>query len=369
MISTGCLKWIAALAALFGGTFTMSAPTLPADGYIGDTARQNGQQEVALEAVRGCVHKAISGDGKESATIATGSITPTKGIVLVRTESAAATDDLTNIVGTNYNDGDIIMITVASGSEKVTVKNMAGGSGQVQNLNNADLDLETSGVAWLEYFAASSPPHWFLFSLAPLPLSSDQIGQWRGIMGVQAAQAHQFFNTAGAHTFTVPAGVTQIEATLASGGGGGGGGSDISTGGTSGVDGGDTNIKRSGTTLAVAEGASTAGGGATTAAGGVGGQGGALTPVVVIGGCYPGGSGSGVGGRRAASQLGPRGGSGGGGLFGGGGGGVGFAQGWITVTPGETLDVNIGALGTGGAGGGTGTSGQNAIAGAVLIRW
>jgi len=81
----------------------------------------------------------------ESKTIASGSITVTKNFVVVDTEGAAASDDLANILG--YGEGRLLFIRAANSAHVVTLKNAAGGNGQIQTWGGADIFL--SDIKWL----------------------------------------------------------------------------------------------------------------------------------------------------------------------------------------------------------------------------
>lgn len=81
-------------------------------------------------------------------TIAAGQVTPTVACHLVDTESAAASDDLTNIVTTNHTDGRRLLISMVDAARIVTVKHNAGGAGQIALANNYDLILKVGG--WVE---------------------------------------------------------------------------------------------------------------------------------------------------------------------------------------------------------------------------
>ena len=77
-------------------------------------------------------------------TIASGSVTPTQGNHQVDTEGAAATDDLTNIVTTGLDDGRLLIVRSVSAARVVTVKNAAGGAGQVNLIDGGDFVLDSA---------------------------------------------------------------------------------------------------------------------------------------------------------------------------------------------------------------------------------
>lgn len=99
-------------------------------------------------------------------TIATGSITPSVAIFTVDTEASATADDLDTILTTNFHTGAVIAIQAADASRVVTVKNEAGGSGQITLVDGADKDLDTdkwmllrrNGADWVEFVVAEDIP-------------------------------------------------------------------------------------------------------------------------------------------------------------------------------------------------------------------
>ena len=182
-------------------------------------------------------------------------------------------------------------------------------------------------------------------------------------------------------TWIVPSEVTKIIVIACAGGGGGGGGN----GGTAGGNGGDTVIfgSVSGNLLTLVGGGGGSVGGARVSPGGSSpkcpGE-----PGIDAYSSHPGGTGGssifGGGGRVTGEGTAARGedakgyGSGGGGgsssvSSGGGGGGAGdYVCGAVfAVTPGETLNITIGAGGNGGNSGGSGASGGKGAPGFVRI--
>lgn len=119
--------------------------TIPAAGYISDNARTQAQVQTALEDIVASLRQ-VPGAGQTelSNTIATGSITPagSGGVIVVDTEAAAATDDLTNIVTTNYPDGSCVLLRNANAGRVVTMKSLAGGAGQFNLDRSVDYVLD-----------------------------------------------------------------------------------------------------------------------------------------------------------------------------------------------------------------------------------
>lgn len=101
----------------------------------------------------------LGGAAAGALTISSGSVTPTAAISTVDTEGAAASDDLANILSTNFSTGKVLFITPTNASRDVVVKHAAGGSGQISLADSADftmthtsqyLLLRTDGTNWTE---------------------------------------------------------------------------------------------------------------------------------------------------------------------------------------------------------------------------
>lgn len=118
--------------------------TIPAAGHISDSLRTEGEVKADLEAVIASLRQVPGSAAVElAATISGGSITPAGGggIIVVDTESAAATDDLANIIPTNYPDNACILLRNANAARVVTLKHAATGSGQIFLRRSADAVL------------------------------------------------------------------------------------------------------------------------------------------------------------------------------------------------------------------------------------
>lgn len=126
--------------------------SLPAASYLSNAGRTVAEMKAALDAQRNFIANMIGGGARSSVTISSGSVTPTDGAsggwIVVDTESAAASDDLTNIVTTNVPDGGFLYISIANAARVVTVKNNAGGSGQIQLIDGADFVMNATDL-WL----------------------------------------------------------------------------------------------------------------------------------------------------------------------------------------------------------------------------
>lgn len=119
--------------------------TLPAANYLTDNARTEGEFKAGLEAMLAAT-KQIPGAGvaELAITIAAGSITPagSGGALVIDTESSAASDDLTNIVQTNYPDGSMLLLRNANSARTVIVKHAATGAGQILLARSADYVMD-----------------------------------------------------------------------------------------------------------------------------------------------------------------------------------------------------------------------------------
>lgn len=108
--------------------------TIPSAGYISNAARTQGEVKQALEDTIASLRQVPgSGQVELTATISSGSFTPagSGGVIVVDTEAASATDDLTNVATTNYPDGSCILLRNANSARFVVLKNAAGGGGQL----------------------------------------------------------------------------------------------------------------------------------------------------------------------------------------------------------------------------------------------
>jgi hypothetical protein len=92
--------------------------------------------------------------GEEDYTISGGSITPMSGYIEVDTEGGAASDDLDTIVGTNVQDGSLLIVRAASSSRTVVAKdgtdNLRLNGDMTLDNGNDTLTLIWTGANWLE---------------------------------------------------------------------------------------------------------------------------------------------------------------------------------------------------------------------------
>lgn len=136
---------------------------LSADGYFIDAARTNGQAKQAHDDNRDFISMLLGASARTELIIEAGVVTiPAKdgGNHTIDTEADAATDDLTHIDQTNTHDGQFVKISFEDAGRVVTVKDAAGGVGQLLLTDSADfvgdaidkeLVFERRGTSWVEY--------------------------------------------------------------------------------------------------------------------------------------------------------------------------------------------------------------------------
>lgn len=127
--------------------------SLPALNYLSNAARTEGEQKVALEdQLKGIKQIPGAGVADQALIISAGSVTPalgTSAILVIDTEASAASDDLTNIVLTNVDDGAMVWVRNANAARTVVVKHSAGGSGQISLRTGGDIALSDPDRQWI----------------------------------------------------------------------------------------------------------------------------------------------------------------------------------------------------------------------------
>ena len=125
---------------------------LPAVSYLDQNTRTEGEMKVAFEdQLKGIKQVPGAGVAEQALTLATDTITPAlgaSGVIAVDTEAAAAADNLATIAQTNCPDGTILLIGLANAAHVVTVKHLAGGTGQISLRSTADLVMSLT-TQWL----------------------------------------------------------------------------------------------------------------------------------------------------------------------------------------------------------------------------
>lgn len=127
--------------------------SLPAAGYLNNASRTEGEMKTALEdQLKGIKQIPGAGIADQALTIASGSVTPASGssaVLVIDTEASGATDDLTNIVTTNIDDGAMVWVRNANAARVVVAKHSAGGSGQLSLSTGGDFVLADPDRHWL----------------------------------------------------------------------------------------------------------------------------------------------------------------------------------------------------------------------------
>lgn len=147
---------------------------LPASGYISNAARTNAEQKLALEELRDAIAESLGGAARSELTISGGAIVPPDGsgggVHTIDTEGNAASDDLTNITTTNTPEGRILLLQAENVSRVVTVKNAAGGAGQITMQDSSDfifrslndwLMVQRRSTDWVELARSRAPCRFF----------------------------------------------------------------------------------------------------------------------------------------------------------------------------------------------------------------
>ena len=105
----------------------------------------------------------FGGAAQTALTISAGSVTPTLANHRIDTEGAAASDDLANILPTNLADGRMLLIRSVNAGRVVTLKHLAGGSGELNLRLGADVALNNpnkwvlltrNGTQWVEVLSS-----------------------------------------------------------------------------------------------------------------------------------------------------------------------------------------------------------------------
>ena len=148
----------------------MTSTPLPAAGYFSNPARLNSEAKSGQDAQLAFIRQSVLGASAVSTlTIASGAVTPTTAVHAVDTEAAAAADDLTNVLVTNMEDGQLLVLSGVASARVTTVKHAAGGSGQIflQDDTEYALDdentliLRRNGAAWYEVSRNNGAQHTF----------------------------------------------------------------------------------------------------------------------------------------------------------------------------------------------------------------
>lgn len=134
----------------------------PSDPFVVAGVTQTGDVVDDLNAINRTAKQGLY-RGLQPLEIASGSITPADGAsgsIEVEVEGGVATtDDLTNIAQTNIPDGHSVCLQIADNGRAVVVKHNAGGTGDIQLVDELDfemnrvgqrLTLQREGTTWIE---------------------------------------------------------------------------------------------------------------------------------------------------------------------------------------------------------------------------
>lgn len=117
-----------------------------------------------------------------------GVIAPSAALVAIDTEGGSATDDLTNIDYTNMPDGSVLVLYQANASRTVTIKNRAGGNGQIALAGSADRVLSgQTGIDAIVLFRIGSVWHELSFLSTDVDLGGGNTAKGVGLLGSTAA--------------------------------------------------------------------------------------------------------------------------------------------------------------------------------------
>jgi len=156
--------------------------TFTAANYLQDGARTVAEMKTAFEQNLAATKEVLGAGPEVTLTISGTSLTPAAGVtpwINVATPGGAASANLTNIVPTNMKDGAWVALKIANAGQLVVLKQAAGGSGQLNMVNAADLTLA---------------------DLSMTAIFRQAGGQWWEITrsyGTQGAAFRTFYGTAG----------------------------------------------------------------------------------------------------------------------------------------------------------------------------
>lgn len=130
---------------------------LPAANAI-TTAPDEGTLQTYLESWLAFTKEMPGGAAETELTIAGGSVTLTGFIHQIDTEADAAADDLANALVSGLEDGQLVLLTLENDGRLVTLKNLAGGAGQMRLMHGEDLVLRSTRQAVLFYVDIAAAP-------------------------------------------------------------------------------------------------------------------------------------------------------------------------------------------------------------------
>lgn len=116
--------------------------TIPAAGVLDGATTVVSDWKLAIAGLRDRTAIMPGSQAEEALTIATGSITPSRSQFNVETEAAASTDDLANILATNFEDGAVIYVRAFDATHDVVLKHQATGAGELFLTGAVDATLD-----------------------------------------------------------------------------------------------------------------------------------------------------------------------------------------------------------------------------------
>jgi hypothetical protein len=157
----------------------------------------------------------LGGGALATVTIASGIAIPTTGVTPIDTEAAAATDDLSNLSVVNLSNGRVVVIRSVNAGRVITVKHLAGGSGQINLRLGVDIVLDDpkkaivlvrNGTQWDELmgFLGSDPAPYLSADLdvrakkiTTTTVNGDVIIEPNGTGSLSPLTAHKAFGKTG----------------------------------------------------------------------------------------------------------------------------------------------------------------------------
>lgn len=148
---------------------------IPAAGFFSNQSLINLNFKSGLDdLVASLRHVPWSGQIELTATITSGIVTPpgSGGVLIVDTEGGAATDDLSQIITTNYPDGAFLLVRNANENRVVVVKHAIGGIGTTQLNRNVDYALDDT-KKWL--LLRRKGNDWYEIKRGPMRLVTEAV--------------------------------------------------------------------------------------------------------------------------------------------------------------------------------------------------
>lgn len=126
-------------------------PNFPLESELLNAAYTKSQMQAVFANWLAACKQLPGAAARQAHTINGGVIAPSAALVAIDTEGGSATDDLTNIDYTNMPDGSVLVLCQAYIARIVTIKNRAGGNGQI--LLAGEVDRVLSGQMGIDAIA------------------------------------------------------------------------------------------------------------------------------------------------------------------------------------------------------------------------